>query len=268
MSYGIETLSANSSARRIWRIKLCKVKAKETGDEKMGTRCIIDVQSKYDGLARLYHHFEGYPENMVPFIRELELWMRSILAPHEHHLSQDPSYVGSAFSQYELNCIKETKAEAEAKGEKWYKLLSSVGSFLPVPDNQPINFDVYWDIEFYYKIFISANPWNVESYEVLRDYDFLAKRDNYPRFPRFVELKPCEIVEESLPFLHHCEICGDLYPEEMMERDHKQPKSRGGKGKPFNRRRVCANCHSYLHRQDKRGFLSGQARFPNFDLTS
>jgi len=223
----------------------------------MGTRCLIDILGEYGQRARLYHHFDGYPENVVPFIQEVEQWIHPMLSPSEKHLARDPDLVAATFSQYELNCLKQCKAEAEAKGEGWSKDLSPLGSFISVAPNQAVDFDVWFDVEFYYLVAISRVPWQVEPFEVVRDYgQALAEQ----RIPRFIGLEPHEVSIEALPHLLRCEICGDLYPKEMTERDHRLPKSQGGKRKPFNRRLVCANCHSFLHRADERTFSRGQQK--------
>jgi len=219
----------------------------------MKTRCIIDIQGEYGESARLYHHFDGYPEDIVPFVRQVEMWTKLIVPPSSYHLSQCPLHVASAFSQYELNCLKEVKAEAEAEGQKWSKDLSPLGSFVSIPDCRPLDFDVWFDIEFYYLVGVSEAPWKVVAYKVMRDYASMFEKH---QMPWFTGLACYKVLDEPSPYLLTCEICGDQYPREMMERDHIIPKSKGGNGKRFNTRYVCANCHSYVHRCDKRTFAT------------
>jgi hypothetical protein len=220
----------------------------------MGTQCVIDIQNKYGESARLYHHFDGYPEDIMSFIKQVESWMKKMLPPSEYHLGGNPMHVASAFSQYELKCLKLMYAEAETEGQKWSNTLSPLGSFISIANCQSLNFNVWFDIEFYYIVGISENRWEVAAYKVMRDYSPMFEKLHMPMFTGLAHYK---VFDEPLPYLLRCKICGDQCPIEMIERDHIIPKSKGGKGRRFNIRFVCANCHSYRHRYYNRVFPTG-----------
>jgi len=221
----------------------------------MGTPCVIQFADACQDL-RLFSHLDGYPADILPLIQEVELRMKSSLLRTEKHLGKDAYSVASSFSHHDNQIAKEAKAEAEVSGENWHKHISSISQFVFF-DRQ-----VDFDVDYYYTVDVAQGLWRIECFEVIKDTAQAIKED---RPPRVLELKPvrAEIPPATLSRLALCDICRELYPPEMTEQDHEQPKSKGGKGKSFNLRTLCTNCHRMISNRlnsgrDKRDFSNGQ----------
>ncbi len=127
----------------------------------MGTRCQVRVKSEglgWEENSWLYHHYDGYPENMVPIIHEAQLVVHNNFVVNQY----DP----------------ETKLGMKSSNSYMNGRAKKVSSFLCTVD--PTGFepedvgDLHGDIEYLYKLFLvnqnggtlgSKPVWEMEIYK-------------------------------------------------------------------------------------------------------
>ena len=147
----------------------------------MGTRCEIHVRNE-ESHVELWKHWDGYPENMMPLLKEFATWVREKVEDQVHWLLY-PEDVSAYLIAFDYEKVKEMR---EKHGLR----------IPPKPDIRPRG--IINDLKYVYVIDL-GKTWTVKCYECKR-FELTERERRLIRARREDEVKSLvKVCEEKIP---------------------------------------------------------------------